>query len=335
VPALGPHWDEGVAHQQLAEAMLGAAPVLTARDLAARLGFSVDEVLRLRGVMGFPVAGPDDPVFIEADLQVYEALAFGAEVVGAEGTEQFARVLSSALLRVADAAMALARNNLTGPLRAEGAAPEELLDAGRRASAALAGVPDILGTVFRHHALAAQKRSFLGREGLPAASYDRALLLVGFTDVVGSTVLHEATDPGVLARAVADFEAAAVDALVAEGGRVIKHIGDEAMYLTPDAAGGCRAALALTEMVGSNPVLTQARTALSFGEVIPQDGDVYGTVVNIAARATTIAQPGQVLVTAAVQEACTPDDGLVFRPGGSHQLRGVEAPVELFEVDWG
>jgi class 3 adenylate cyclase len=67
------------------------------------------------------------------------------------------------------------------------------------------------------------------------------------------------------------------------------------------------------------------RGGLASGRVMMRDGDVFGPVVNLAARAVKVAQPGEVLVTADLAEAA----GLRTEPRGHHRLKGVTSDVEL------
>jgi hypothetical protein len=74
-----------------------------------------------------------------------------------------------------------------------------------------------------------------------------------------------------------------------------------------------------------HPLIPRARGGLASGRVMMRDGDVFGPVVNLAARAVKVAQPGEVLVTADLAEtAC-----LRTEPRGLHRLEGVTSDVEL------
>lgn len=311
--------------------MFGGPLDLTVEDAAGELGVPVDELLRLWRVMGFPSPPAGEPVFVRSDLVMFEVALAARSLLGPEAFEQFVRVLSSSLARVADAAMSVARTNVTGPLAAGGASADEVAAAGEEAAEALRGVDAVLGPLFQHHTLIARRRSQVRHEGLPIEAYDRARQLVGFADLESSTALHGRTSPTVLARAIAEFEAVTADEVLQAGGRVVKHIGDEVMFTTDDVAAGCRAALAMASAVHAHPVLTRLRVALAFGEVVPQDGDVYGATVNLAARLTDLAAPGQVLATVATRDAADAAGDLRFTSMGTQVLRDV-GEAELFEV---
>jgi adenylate cyclase len=122
-------------------------------------------------------------------------------------------------------------------------------------------------------------------------------LCVGFADMVGFTMLSQQLSEEELAALVSRFEDVAHDTVTARGGRVVKMIGDEVMFVTDTATDAARIALALAEAYADDELLSDVRVALAVGPVLVQDGDFYGPVVNLASRAADIAAPGSVLVS--------------------------------------
>jgi adenylate cyclase len=130
----------------------------------------------------------------------------------------------------------------------------------------------------------------------PAAG--TALLAAGFADIVSFTRLSRGMDGSALADFVERFESTTT-ALVAEhGGRVIKTLGDEVLFVAekPDAA--AEVGLSIAERVKEDPDFPRVRVGMAYGEVILRLGDVFGTPVNMAARLTATAYPDTVLVDA-------------------------------------
>lgn len=315
-------------------AVFGARARLTPREMAERLGLPVEVVTGAWHTAGMPAVGPDERVLAEGDEAIFGSFAAASELFGRPAVEQFARVARLSLAKIADAAFALARTQLHGPQRDAHAPPEVRAQAITEANLAFEAVTELLAPLLRHQALIELRRAEAARAGFGPGVHDRLHLAVAFVDLVGSTELYGHTDLTVLAQAVGRFEGAAVDRASHRSGRVIKQIGDEVMLAANDPADGCRLALDLRAFVRDDGVLTDTRGAVAFGEVVTQAGDVYGPTVNLAARSTAVAEPGQVLVTAAVRAACAGSDDLVFRPAGEHGLRGIDEPTELFEVDW-
>ena len=108
--------------------------------------------------------------------------------------------------------------------------------------------------------------------------------------------------------------------------------------LENDAERAARAALAIHRSLaelnrknaGSGKPPLAARIAIDWGPVLVEGNELFGDTPNIAARAQAVAEPGEVVVTARVQRQIA---GLfVAEERGSHEFRGVSAPVTLFRL---
>jgi adenylate cyclase len=120
---------------------------------------------------------------------------------------------------------------------------------------------------------------------------------VGFADMVGYTLLAQHLGEDELASVVSRFESLAHDIVTAMGGRVVKMIGDEAMFVVHSVADAARIGLSLAEAYADDELLSDVRVGLAVGPVLVQDGDYYGPVVNLASRIVNIANPGTVLAS--------------------------------------
>ena len=123
------------------------------------------------------------------------------------------------------------------------------------------------------------------------------VMAVGFADMVGFTLLSQHLGNEELAAVVARFEELAHDTVVALGGRVVKMIGDEVMFVVQTTGSAAEIGLSLAEAYADDELLSDVRVALAFGPVLVQDGDYYGPVVNLANRLVNVANPGTVLVS--------------------------------------
>jgi adenylate cyclase len=110
---------------------------------------------------------------------------------------------------------------------------------------------------------------------------------------------------------------------------VVKHIGDEVMFVALDADAGCATALALID--GYTDAGITPRGGLAYGDVVTRHGDYYGSVVNVASRLADLAIPGEVLLTPEVAAAVS-GAGATFTPAGRRLLKGFEDPVELLSL---
>ena len=69
---------------------------------------------------------------------------------------------------------------------------------------------------------------------------------------------------------------------------------------------------------------------LHAGDVIEEDGNVYGGAVNIAARVAALAAPGDVVVSDTVRGLARTSAGAVFTDRGEHALKGVSEPLRIW-----
>jgi class 3 adenylate cyclase/tetratricopeptide (TPR) repeat protein len=157
-----------------------------------------------------------------------------------------------------------------------------------------------------------------------------------FTDLVGSTQLHErlgdeAAD--VLRRR--HFQLLS-DAVAGAGGREVKRTGDGVMAVFPSAVDAVSCAVAIQQAVEDvQDGQLAVRVGINAGEVTAEDGDYYGTPVNVAARLCDAAAPGQVLVSDLVRGLAGNRGGHRFAGLGSVRLKGLHEPVRVWEVRWG
>ena len=153
------------------------------------------------------------------------------------------------------------------------------------------------------------------------------VLAVGFADMVGFTTLSQQLSEEELAAVVARFEEVAHDTVTAGGGRVVKMIGDEAMFVTESALDAARIGLALAEAYADDELLSDVRVALAVGPVLVQDGDFYGPVVNLASRVVNMAAPGAVIVSDEFQAAVPSGARPRRRRQRGVRLHGAPAPA--------
>src|SRR5439155_11240183 len=181
------------------------------------------------------------------------------------------------------------------------------------------GAIDVL---FRQHVVAA-RRSGLGLDA--DTHYETQRMSVGFVDLVGSTSLAQRLTTQDLGALLTEFENTAADTVTAHGGRVVKLIGDEVLYTAPDEHTASAIAFELVRIYGEHPRIPDVRAGLASGDLLLRDGDVFGPVVNLAARAVETAGPGDVVAPIAFARAA----GMKAGSSGAQQLKGLDTPIEL------
>jgi class 3 adenylate cyclase len=304
----------------------GARYTLT--QVAERAGISPERVRELSLAVGLPPPSPDDPVFTDDDVLLFGGFAERAALFGEAPVLRFIRTVGSSLAGIAEAAVSLFLVNVEGPMLQQGMRERALAEANLDAIEALSSVEVMLRGVFRTHMEAAIDRFRAARLG---QSVDTRYMTIGFIDLVAFTALSRRMSARELADVVARFEEAAHDVVTARGGRVVKLIGDEVMFVALDAATACDMALTLFERFAGDPSVTP-RGALATGELVVRGGDYYGPVVNLAARVADLAVPNELLVTPEVA-AWAAGSGLRFEPAGRRMLKGFDEPVALLTVE--
>jgi adenylate cyclase len=304
------------------------APVeqLSLDEVAARSGATVDRIKRLLLAEGLPVDETRPlPAFVVDDAR---AFALGTSLFGDEATLAFTRVMGASVARIADAAIGI----FYGEVSPE--TPTDITEMARarlneNAGAVFALLPSVithlLEQCFRLESVraASTRGEALGQT---------AAVGIGFVDLVGSTEWAGQLGLKDQALALSRFESAAWDIATGHGGRVVKLIGDEAMIVAGSAESVCGIALELCAAVAAEPTLPAARAGVGFGDVISRGGDYIGPLVNLVARSVKVATEGTVVVTTEVRDRLPATASWRVTDIGSHALRGIDAPTQLFAV---
>jgi adenylate cyclase len=301
---------------------------LTARELAAAAGSDPDLVVRLRQASGLPEPGPDVAVYETADVDALHALEELSLLFGEAVALQLMRVSGAALGRIAEAAVAAYMVNVHAPLQAVRASDVATEAAFAQFSQAVPTLSRALDAQLRHHVEAAITHYVLTRTGQVGSELVDVCIV--FTDLVGSTAWSRSLSPAAHAEAISRFSSTANDVALEHGGRLVKLIGDEAMFVTADPKAGCAIALDLAARCGRDDDVPDLRGGVARGAVVARDGDYHGAVVSLASRLVRQAEPGRVLVTRDV--AATLSAGFHTVSFGARWLRGFDEPVEVLEI---
>lgn len=300
---------------------------LSAHEVAARAGTSVDKVVAMFHDLGVAVPDPEVRQFTGADVVFVQRMRAAGDLGIVQGPDLL-RVVAGAVERMAEAAVATYVQGPEEDLRRRSATVFECARMNMLATELALDLGTGLGPVFRHHMRQAVARQRVIQEGV--SRREMARLAIGFVDLVGSTTLQAGLDPAVLGEQVSRFESRAFDVIAAGGGRLVKFIGDEIMIAAIDPQAGVRIVGELVAAFTADG--TQPRGGLVFGEVLYRHGDYYGPVVNLAARLVDAAIPGEALVDGSVVEALKDDDDLRFEPAGRRMLKGFDAPVAVWSL---
>ena len=303
-------------------------PVHTMQSAAEELGMSPDGVAHAWALLGLTVAGPDVPVLSQADVDALATWAALKAVVGEDGAFGLLRVLGAAMARLAEAEGTMIRAGT--PDIQMNYTHDELATAQAYRSVAefVPRIGALIDVVHRHHLISA--RTYF--EGVLLGTSASVVCGIGFADLSGFTALTQALTPAELSYLLNEFGATVADVVHADGGRVVKFIGDAVMWVCSSPAGLAQAALDLVDHPRALEEGLQVRAGLAYGSVLAINGDYFGIPVNLAARLVAAAEPRQILAAAELREKL-PDWPAVA--DGPLILKGFDDPVMAFDLHCG
>ena len=332
-PPTGTLSAERIAAKTLESRLLGGERKLRRREVAGGVGLSLLSARKLWRALGFPNWGDDDVAFTERD-QAALSTAVGMVRAG-KLTEEAAISVTRAIGQMTDRMVvwqiealvedmvheqgltdAQARKRLVHELPALVDPLEEMLVYSWRRQ---------LNAGVQRLAVRAEAGLQASEEGREGDEDDAPLPLaraVGFADLVSYTSLSRRMNEKTLAKLVQRFENKCAEIISVGGGRLVKTVGDEVLYIAETPAAGAEISLALAEAFTRDEILPEARVAMVWGRILSRLGDIYGPTVNLAARLTTLADPGTVLVDSMTAAALDQDERFVLIPQNVENVRG-------------
>ncbi|TCK24364.1 adenylate/guanylate cyclase domain-containing protein [Pseudonocardia endophytica] len=305
----------------LDEYILGAPREFTQTDLVERTGQDGEEAHRLWRALGFPDPDPGERVFTRFDVEAAQAVARLSEqwLPDAAVREAVARAVAQSMSRLAEWQVGMLAQIVAarvGELR-----PRE---AARLAADVLPDLERLQSYVWRRHMAAVASRWIAGAADAnpDEVRADTWPMSVGFADMVGFTRTTRRRSMGELSEMIERFGAVTGEVIADGRGRIVKTVGDEVLFVTEHPADAAAIALGLRDRVAAEPSLPQLRIGLAHGMVLTRYGDVYGEVVNIAARLTSEARPDTALVDEEMHDVLRDDPRFDLRRISPRTTRG-------------
>ena len=176
---------------------------------------------------------------------------------------------------------------------------------------------------------------------LLAERFDRRLSAILAADVAGYSRLMGADEEGTLAQLRGHRNGLIEPKIAEHRGRLVKTTGDGMLAEFASAVDAVRCAVdiqlamasANLKVAGSKRV--EFRIGVHVGDIISEDGDMFGDGVNIAARLEGLADPGGICVSARVQEDVDGRLDVTFRDGGEQQLKNIARPIRVYRIQSG
>jgi putative peptide modification system cyclase len=169
-------------------------------------------------------------------------------------------------------------------------------------------------------------------------SVTRKLAAVVIADVVGYSRLMERDEAGTHTRLRELRQHLFDPKIAAHGGRTIRTSGDGMLLEFPSATAALRCAVEVQREMGERNLSRtpedriELRVGINLGDIIVESDEIAGDGVNMAARLETLAEPGGICVSAAIQEQVHEDLGVAFVDAGLQQVKNISKPVRVYHV---
>ncbi|MFL6593945.1 MAG: TPR end-of-group domain-containing protein [Chthoniobacterales bacterium] len=161
---------------------------------------------------------------------------------------------------------------------------------------------------------------------------ERRLAAILAADVVGYS-RHMGEDEAGTHAELKRLRREVIDGKITEhSGRMVKLTGDGFLAEFSSVVNAVACAAEMQRGLRERESKLQFRMGVNLGDIIADDGDIYGDGVNVAARLESIAHPGGLVVSRAVRNQVGHRLDLVFEHRGDHQLKNIEEPIGVFDV---
>lgn len=300
-------------------------PIYTLREAAGELGVGVDELIRAWHALGLSAHDGDQATFSQIDVDGLASWVAMRAAVGDEPTMTLLRVLGASMARLAEAGSTAIRLGMP-EIQMEHSADEFVTaQAYRRVGEFIPRLGVLIDAVFRHHTVSAR----MYFEGVIRDTTASVVCGIGFADLTGFTALSQELSATELSDLLVEFASAVSDVVLSDGGRIVKFIGDEVMWVSPTPEKLATVAFDLVEHREAREAGLQVRAGLGFGSVLAMAGDYFGTPVNLAARLVGAAAPGQILVSTDVRDELAAWPAIAQEP---LLLKGFTTPVLAYDL---
>jgi len=300
-------------------------PIHSLRTAADALGTSVDEVATAWAVMGLRISDPEALALSQADVDGLQTWVAIKALVGDDAALAFLRVLGNAMARVAEAGGTMARIAQPDLLVTHSGDELTTAKAYRTVTEITHRFGVLIDAVFRQHIVSARTHF----EGVITDASASVTCGIGFADLTGFTTLTQILTPTELLDLLVEFGGTVSDLVHADGGRVVKFIGDEVMWVTSTPELLVKVAMDLVEHSRAREAGLQVRAGLGYGSVLAIGGDYFGNPVNLAARLVGAAAPGQILASNDVRDELAAWQAIPQEP---LILKGFDSPVTAYDL---
>lgn len=169
----------------------------------------------------------------------------------------------------------------------------------------------------------------------------RRLAAIVSADVVGYSLLMGRDESATLS-ALKAHRRELIDPKIAEyDGRIVKTTGDGLLLEFASVVDAVRCAVDVQRGIAERNAgvapdkRIEFRIGINVGDIIIDDGDIFGDGVNVAARLETLAEPGGICVSRAVRDQVLDKLSFAFEALGAQEVKNIVRPVEVYRVALG
>jgi adenylate cyclase len=303
----------------------------TAAEVAEASGLGPHFLGRLLQALGAPIPAADERVYADMDLEAAKRAKMFLEAgLPEEGVLETSRLIGISMANLADANVDLVGDVFTEP----GVDEREL--AMRYAAAARTMAPPLGETLLHAYRLHLRERIRQAviteaelAEGRVSGSDE---MTIAFADMVGFTRLGESLEIEQIGDLTGRLFELASDSARSPV-RLVKMIGDAAMFASPESGRLLEAVIGLVESARTENI-PPLRAGAARGQALGRGGDWYGRPVNLAARITSFARPESVVVDQFVKDSIAESNGRPFHFSfaGKRRFKGIEGEVPVHRV---
>jgi adenylate cyclase len=302
----------------------------TLSEVAEQSGLDAEFLGRLLQALGAPIPNEGERVYADADVEAAKrAKSFLDGGLPGEGLLETSRIIGISMSNLSDANVDLVGEVFTEP----GVDEHEL--ALRYAAAAKTMAP-LLGETLLHayriHLRERIRQAVITEAEVAAGRVSGTdEMTIAFADLVGFTRLGESLEIEQIGDLTGKLFELASDAARAPV-RLVKMIGDAAMFSSPESEPLLDAVVGLVSSTGTDEI-PPLRAGVARGLALGRGGDWYGRPVNLAARITNFARPDSVVVDQAVKDSLAEDGRQFdFSFAGKRKFKGIDGEVAVHRV---
>ena len=166
---------------------------------------------------------------------------------------------------------------------------------------------------------------------------ERRLAAILAADMVGYSRLMEADEETVLARQKGHRRELIDPQIAAANGRIVKSTGDGLLVEFGNAVDAVKCAVSIQSAMPSREVDVPHdhrilyRVGINLGDIVFEEGDVFGDAVNVASRLEGLAAPGGVCVSDVVHQLVGDRIGVMFHDLGTQRVKNLSRPVRVWQ----